>query len=88
MAVTPISKRKAQQNLQKAILKTLHELAPKCADNTSPPSHEWPSTRQIADAHDISIYKARLLLLNMVKNGHAAVCAPKSGSVLRWYPLI
>jgi hypothetical protein len=87
MAIATTPKRQAQQHLQKALLKTLHEMSPKMIGDTLPPRQEWPSTRQLADAHDISIYKARLLLLDMVKNDQATVCSPKVNSTLRWYPL-
>ncbi|MBH3000357.1 hypothetical protein I5M74_22555 [Serratia marcescens] len=87
MSIVTTPKRQAQQHLQKALLNTLHEMAPQKIGDTLPPCQEWPSTRQLADANDISIYKARLLLLEMVKNDLATVCTPKANSTLRWYPL-
>ncbi|MGL1813978.1 UNVERIFIED_CONTAM: hypothetical protein GPA08_22550 [Serratia marcescens] len=87
MTIATTPKRQAQQHLLKTLLNTLHEIAPKKIGDTLPPCQEWPSTRQLADAHDISIYKARLLLLDLVKNGLVTVCIPKANSTLRWYPL-
>lgn len=87
MAIATTPKRQAQQHLQKALLKTLHEMSPQKIGDTLPPCPEWTSTRQLADAHGISIYKTRLLLLDLVKNDLATVCTQKANSTLRWYPL-
>lgn len=87
MSIATSPKRQAQQHLQRALLSTLHEMSPQKIGDTLPPCQEWPSTRQLADVHDISIYKARLLLLDLVKKDQATVCMPKANSTLRWYPL-
>lgn len=50
--------------------------------------NEWPSTRQIADANDISIYKARRVLLELVKLNLVIASYNSSKTSLRWYPRI
>lgn len=51
-----------------------------------PPPDAWVTTRQISDAHDISIYKARLLLLDLVKLGLVIVSDGPVNNSLRWFP--
>lgn len=73
--------------LQQAILITLKNCAP--PNNTLecplPPPSTWPSTRYIADAHDISVYKARLILLDMVEKGLIIVSERAINNSLRWF---
>lgn len=79
-------KQREQQRLQHQLLSTLLRLSPPAISSTYPPETEWCSTRQLADAHNISIYKARILLLGMVKNGEVVVAPQRVNNTLRWYP--
>jgi hypothetical protein len=75
--------------LKQAILTTLQNIA--LSINTHdqvPPPSSWPSTRQIAEAHNMSIYKARLLLLDMVNKGLVTVSDRAISNSLRWFPRI
>ncbi|WP_167507656.1 hypothetical protein [Rahnella variigena] len=51
-----------------------------------PPQDAWATTRQISDALDISIYKARLILLDLVKLDLVLVSDRQLRNSLRWYP--
>lgn len=80
-------KKKEQLSLQQHLLKTLQQLSPPTLDcEHLPPQAEWPSTRQLADTHDISIYKARNLLLEMARSGKVMVTGRPVNNTLRWYP--
>nr|ALG88718.1 Hypothetical protein [Pectobacterium carotovorum] len=69
------------------ILITLRTLIPRQSKGQIiPPQDVWVTTRQISDAHDISIYKARLLLLDLVKLGLVIVSDGPVNNSLRWYP--
>ncbi|MBH3259839.1 hypothetical protein I5P78_25925 [Serratia marcescens] len=72
--------------LERAILVALVKIAPPLQNSTLPPSESWPSTRKISDANDISIYKARLLLLDLARRGLVIVSERGIGNSLRWYP--
>ncbi|CAI0993536.1 TPA: FaeA/PapI family transcriptional regulator [Serratia fonticola] len=52
-----------------------------------PPQDTWATTRQISDALDISIYQARLILLDLVKYDLVLVSDGRLNKSLRWYPL-
>lgn len=73
--------------LYQDVLQTLKRLAPLTNNNITPNPDTWPTTRQIANAHDISIYKARLILLELVRQGHVLVSDGAINNSLRWYPL-
>jgi hypothetical protein len=80
-------KKQEQRRLQQHLLTTLQQLSPPPPDcELLPPQAEWPSTRQLADTNDISIYKARNLLLDMAKNGKVMVTGRPVNNTLRWYP--
>lgn len=51
-----------------------------------PPQETWATTRQISDALDISIYQARLILLDLVKYELVLVSDRSVSKSLRWYP--
>lgn len=75
--------------LQQAILTTLQKIAQSInTHDRVPPPLSWPSTRQIAEAHNMSIYKARLLLLDMVDKGLVTVSDRVISNSLRWFPRI
>ncbi|MBH3259863.1 hypothetical protein I5P78_26055 [Serratia marcescens] len=78
----------AKQELCRAILKTLKNMAPPISqhDLARPQPSIWPSTRQISEAHDISIYKARVTLLEMVELGLVTVSDRAVSNSLRWLP--
>lgn len=73
--------------LHNETLTYLIRLAPPVDGGTLPPQREWPSTRQVADAQGISIYKARSILLDLVYAQRVAVSDRSQGKTLRWYPL-
>lgn len=75
-------------NLERAVLKTLISLTTPIVARPRPPVDEWPMTRQISDVHDVSIYKARLLLLSLAARGQVAVSRTTINKSLRWYPVI
>lgn len=80
-------KKQEQRRLQQHLLNTLQRLSPPPPDcGHLPPQAEWPSTRQLADTQDISIYKARNLLLDMAKSGKVMVTGRPVNNTLRWYP--
>ncbi|WP_236553243.1 FaeA/PapI family transcriptional regulator [Serratia marcescens] len=51
-----------------------------------PPPGEWPTTRQLAESNDITIYQARNLLLNLAGRGKVLVTPGPVNKSLRWYP--
>lgn len=75
-------------DLERAVLKTLFSLTSPVAGQPPPPPDEWPVTRQISDIHDVSIYKARLLLLSLAEQGWVIVSKVTVNKSLRWYPVI
>lgn len=79
-----------KQTLQQAILITLQNITlqrNKQYNNQQTPQSEWPTTRNIAEIHDISIYKARMELLDMVEKGLLTVSERSISNSLRWFPL-
>ncbi|WP_176504354.1 hypothetical protein [Enterobacter sp. CC120223-11] len=79
---------KAKNALHLEILITLKRISPPISapGQTTPLPSTWPSTRQISEAHDISIYKARTELLSMVENGLVIVSPCAINNSLRWLP--
>lgn len=78
-----------QLRLHREILITLLHLAPPLDDkNMLPQQATWPTTRQISDAHNISIYKARLHLLELASQRWVIVSDEVINNSLRWYPNI
>lgn len=76
-----------QYPLYRDVLMTLLALTSPLHDCYSlPPPESWVSTRQIADANNISIYKARLLLLVLVDLELVMVSDGPINKSLRWYP--
>lgn len=86
MNTFPSSKYAPQNPLHKKIIQSLHKMAPPSNEGHFPPQSEWPSTRQIADTNDLSIYKARLLLLELVRKNQVMVSDQSVKHSLRWYP--
>lgn len=86
MNIFPSSKYEPQNPLHKKIIQSLYRMAPPSDDGNFPPQSEWPSTRQIADTNDLSIYKSRLLLLELVKKRQVMVSDHSIKHTLRWYP--
>ncbi|MBJ2078376.1 FaeA/PapI family transcriptional regulator [Serratia ureilytica] len=78
--------RTKKKTLHREILISLVNLSPPPNDDHPPPENTWAATRQIADAHDISIYKARLLLLELTHQGLVVVTDGPVNNSLRWYP--
>ncbi|OJT44265.1 FaeA/PapI family transcriptional regulator [Serratia plymuthica] len=77
----------SQYPLYQDVLMTLVTLTPRPLEGHVLPSQDtWVKTRQIADAHNISIYRARLLLLGLVEIGLAIVSDGPVKKSLRWYP--
>ncbi|TXE66632.1 hypothetical protein [Serratia nematodiphila] len=77
----------SQYPLYRDVLLTLRTLTPRPSRGQIIPSPDvWATTRQISDAHDISIYKARLLLLDLVKLGLVIVSDGPVNNSLRWFP--
>lgn len=69
------------------LYKTLLSLC--SAVESPPPQYEnWPKTRDIAEGSDVSIYSARMYLLELEKD-RKVLCSHKSiNNSLRWYPCI
>ncbi|WP_346825467.1 hypothetical protein [Serratia inhibens] len=82
------SKQQELQTLQQHLLQTLDMLSPPIRGAQLPPPAEWPSTRQLAEPNDINIYKARVLLLNLVDSGKILVTKGTINKSLRWYPSV
>lgn len=77
----------SQYPLYRDVLMTLRTLTSlQAKGEIIPPADVWVTTRQISDVHDISIYKARLLLLDLVKLGLVIVSDGPVNNSLRWYP--
>ncbi|VTR51663.1 Uncharacterised protein [Serratia fonticola] len=60
---------------------------PPVTNHTLPPEKSWPSTRQLAMAIDIGIYRARYLLLDMVNKNYIVVSDSAINNSLRWFPI-
>lgn len=78
--------RTGRKELYLEILITLINLSPSPNENSPPPENTWAATRQISNAHNVSIYKARLLLLELVNQGLVIVTDGPVNNSLRWYP--
>ncbi|HGM6668039.1 TPA: FaeA/PapI family transcriptional regulator [Serratia marcescens] len=52
------------------------------------PIEDWPTTRKVADAAGVSIYKARATLLAMHAKGLVLVSREVKKKNLLWYPLL
>lgn len=50
-----------------------------------PPQNNWPSTRELADDMDISIYKARYLLMKLETCGKVISTKKSIMKSIRWY---
>lgn len=50
-----------------------------------PPEKLWPSTRDVAECCDISIYIARYYLIKLVETNQAYVQPSSAKSSLRWH---
>ncbi|CAI1914086.1 TPA: hypothetical protein ACSTJZ_001755 [Serratia fonticola] len=86
MAELKVTRRESLR-LQHALLIALQQLAPSVTNNRLPPQTSWPSTRQLAMALDIGIYRARYLLLDMVRKNHVVVSNSAVNNSLRWFPI-
>lgn len=74
--------------LYRDVLMTLLTLTPGSPESYSTqPYDTWVTTRQIADAHDLTIYQARMLLLKLAEHGLVHVSDGPIKKSLRWYPL-
>lgn len=75
------------ENIYHAVLMTLLRLASKKQHHQNTPNqNEWMTTRDIANAHNISIYKARQVLMVLAHHGLVAVSDGRINNSLRWYP--
>jgi len=74
------------KKLHREILITLVHLSPPPQGDIPPQKCTWVTTRQIANAHDISIYKARSLLLQLADRNLVMVTDHPVNNSLRWYP--
>ncbi|MDW5512091.1 hypothetical protein [Serratia proteamaculans] len=86
MAELKVTRRESLR-LQHALLIVLQQLAPPLTNNRLPPQTSWPSTRQLAMALDIGIYRARYLLLDMARKNHVVVSNSAVNKTLRWFPI-
>ncbi|MEB7512840.1 hypothetical protein NGC47_20910 [Serratia marcescens] len=81
------SKQKETRKLQQALLAALLDMSPQHYQATElPPQHNWMSTRQLANAVNVGVYRARHLLLNMLDRKEVIVTDGPIGKSLRWYP--
>lgn len=65
----------------------LINLSPARSGEVIPTSDSWVTSRQISDAMNISIYRTRLLLLNLVECNQVMVSKGEVDKFLRWYPI-
>ncbi|MBH3136624.1 hypothetical protein I5M99_07265 [Serratia marcescens] len=80
-------KQKEIRQLQHDLLQTLFAQSPRqCPDTGLPPQHLWLSTRQLANAVNVGVYRARLLLLELVAKQKVLVTDGSINNSLRWYP--
>ncbi|MBH3259849.1 hypothetical protein I5P78_25980 [Serratia marcescens] len=75
-----------KKNSQRMILIALVNISPPLNRNDPPPHESWPTTRDISNASDISIYRARNILLSLAERGLVRVSRKSTGHSLRWYP--
>ncbi|WP_420543020.1 FaeA/PapI family transcriptional regulator [Serratia bockelmannii] len=89
MTVLTPPERTSRYPLYQEVLITLLALTGRRVNGQVPPPQDtWATTRQISDTLDISIYQARLLLLDLVKYGLVLVSDRRFNKSLRWYPHI
>ncbi|CAI0855366.1 FaeA/PapI family transcriptional regulator [Serratia proteamaculans] len=69
----------------KAIFSAIVKLCASREDAHSLSPESWPSTREIAEDCNFSIYKARYLLLRLEKKGWVKVTPTPIKNSLRWY---
>ncbi|MBH1930451.1 FaeA/PapI family transcriptional regulator [Serratia rubidaea] len=83
----PIQGKKLEQRrLQQKLLHVLRQCS--LHSSAQSPEHaDWPSTRQLADALGISIYKARHMLLEMANHNLVLVARQGKHHALHWYPV-
>lgn len=79
--------RRESLRLQHELLVALQQLEPTVTNHALPPQKIWPSTRQLAMALDIGIYRARYLLLDMVRKNHVIVSDRTVNHSLRCFPI-
>lgn len=89
MPIHLVTEKSARLKFHHEILMTLLRLTPERKKEPSPPAPEkWVTTRDVADAHQISIYKARQILLALVTRDLVMVSDGKVNNSLRWYPKV
>lgn len=71
---------------QQRLLTILKKMSPMPHENKLPPQETWTSTRQLAEASNIGIYRTRYLLLGMVKKKKILVTERAVNHSLRWFP--
>lgn len=80
-------KQKEIRQLQHDLLQTLFAQSPrKCPIGGLPPQQQWLSTRQLANAVNVGVYRARRLLLDLVSRKKVIVTDGSINNSLRWYP--
>lgn len=80
-------KQKEIRQLQHDLLQTLFAQSPrKCPVAGLPPQQQWLSTRQLANAINVGVYRARRLLLDLVARQKVIVTDGSINNSLRWYP--
>ncbi|ALL40420.2 hypothetical protein AR325_25675 (plasmid) [Serratia marcescens] len=87
MSTSPLQKRQKQRHLQQQQLLSLLRECASASMERIPPDTEWLTTRQLADALGLSIYKTRHLLLDLVSQGHVVAINHGHGARngWRWY---
>lgn len=84
--ITNINSRGDTFKQQQRLLTALTNISPMPHENKLPPQETWPSTRQLAKAVNIGIYRTRYLLLDLVKRKQILVTDRAINSSLRWFP--
>ncbi|NIA32876.1 hypothetical protein G4234_03975 [Serratia marcescens] len=80
-------KQKEIRQLQHDLLQTLFAQSPRqCPVAGLPPQQQWLSTRQLANAVNVGVYRARRLLLDLVARQEVIVTDGSINNSLRWYP--
>lgn len=70
---------------QQRLLTVLKKMSPMPHESKLPPQETWPSTRQLAEATNIGIYRTRYLLLGMLKTKKILVTERAVNNSLRWF---
>ncbi|AQT55467.1 hypothetical protein AR325_26980 (plasmid) [Serratia marcescens] len=78
------SKHNILPSLHREILISLFRISPSIEEGGD--ESKWATTRQIADMHDLNIYKARRLLRELVEFERVIVSETSINNSLRWYP--